>query len=438
MPINITEITNPLSTQSSQTIQSETVQEFVSRKPGFLIRYGTVLFLIMLILIVVACWFIQYPDVIDAQAKLTSINPPKPVVTHTGGKLIRLFVKEGDPAKANALIGCMENTADLKEVLQLSANLDTAAILLSANRLNELQKYFSGNYNNLGDLQQPYQTLSQAFMQFKNYMAGGFFLSKQSILYADMEHLKSMQQNLLQQKDLQQQDLQLSQKTFDASYQLKKEKVISDLEYRTEKSKLLNKTITIPQINAALILNESQQNDKQKEILELENTIAQQKIIFQQALNTMKSEMDEWKNKYLLIAPIAGNIVFAGFMQENQELKANETVCYINPHNSSYYAEIFIPQTNFGKIKKGQQVLLKFQVYPDAEFGSVPGKLDFISNLPSDSGYLAKVSLPDGLETNYKKQIPYKEGLTANAEIITQDLRLLQRFYYDVYKNIKR
>jgi HlyD family secretion protein len=99
---------------------------------------------------------------------------------------------------------------------------------------------------------------------------------------------------------------------------------------------------------------------------------------------------------------------------------------------------MFIPQSNFGKVKTGQKVLLKFQAYPDAEFGSVTGKINFISSIPSDSGYLAKVSLPYGLITNYKKQIQFRDGLIANSEIITENMRLLQRFYYNIFNQMKR
>ncbi len=81
MPIEISQ--NGMLLQSfrpTEQIRGDAVQEFISRKPGFLIEYGTTLFLVLLILIVVACWFIQYPDVITASAKLQSINAPKPVV----------------------------------------------------------------------------------------------------------------------------------------------------------------------------------------------------------------------------------------------------------------------------------------------------------------------------------------------------------------------
>jgi len=79
---------------------------------------------------------------------------------------------------------------------------------------------------------------------------------------------------------------------------------------------------------------------------------------------------------------------------------------------------------------------LKFAAYPDQEFGSVIGSIEFISHIPTDSGYMAKIALPKGLITNYNKSIQYRDGLTAQADIITENLRLLERFYYNTLKHI--
>ncbi len=189
------------------------------------------------------------------------------------------------------------------------------------------------------------------------------------MLQYDMMDLKKLNTHLIQQKTAQEQDVALAQKTFDMNEILKKEKVISDLEYRNEKSKLLMKQLAIPQMNEAIITNETRQNEKRKEIMELENTIAQQASVFEQALHTFKSAIDEWKKQYLLIAPVTGKISFVGFLQENQQLQLNQTVGFINPVNSEYFAEAFIPQENFGKVKTGEKVLLKFSSYPSQEFG---------------------------------------------------------------------
>jgi HlyD family secretion protein len=257
------------------------------------------------------------------------------------------------------------------------------------------------------------------------------------MLSKDFNYLQKLHSTILQQKVLNEEDLALSQKTFDANESLNMDKVISDFDYRSEKSKLINKKLSLPQINAAIISNEAQQNEKIKEIAELENQIAQQKTVFVQSLHTFKSQADEWRIKYLLISPTDGTLRFASFLQENQQLQANQVVCFVNPENAHFYAEIFIPQSNFGKIRQGQTVLLKFPSYPFQEYGSVKGKLEFISNISTDSGYLAKVVFNNGLVTSYKKSVQFREGLTAQAEIITQDMRLLQRLYYNIRKQVK-
>jgi HlyD family secretion protein len=422
------------------------IEEIISNKPPSIVRWGTVYFLFLLLLLALICWFIKYPDLVNTKAKLTSINAPKEVITKQPGKLTQLFAKEGEQAKQGQVLGYIESTAHHGEIILLSAIIDSMQQLLAQNKTEIAINYFQSFSTTQsspfpppsGEIEGALSTFMLSFINFRNYISGGFYLSKKIMLGKDLAFMQKLHNNLLQQKGLNVQDLALSQKTFDASQSLKEDKVIAELEYRNETSKLINKKLTLPQINAAIINNESQQNEKRKEIMELENTIAQQKSIFAQALNTLKSQIDDWKKKYLLTAPIDGKIAFATFLQENQQLQASQIICFINPGNSEYYAEVYIPQTNFGKVKMGQQVLLKFPAYPSAEYGSVIGKIDFISNISTDSGYLAKVILPNGLNTSYKKRIQFRDGLTAQGEIITANMRLLQRFYYNIVKQVER
>ncbi len=418
--------------------RSEMVQEIVSNKPSFLIRYGISFFLAILILLIAACWFIQFPDIVNSKAKLTSINAPKEVITKTTGKLIKLIAKEGELTKQGTILGYMESTANPNEVITISNNIDKSQSFINKNRLVEIFPFLNTTYQNLGELQLPYQTFELSYNTFHNYLSGGFYLSKVNMLNKDLAFLKKMHNNLLEQKGLNAEDLNLSQKNFNANKSLNDDKVIADVEFRNERSKLIGKKLSLPQISSSIISNEAQQNEKLKEIAELQNTIAQQKGIFTQSLNTFKSQIEDWKKKYLLVAPIDGKIAFATFLQENQQLQANQIICFINPENTQYYAEVYIPQTNFGKVKLGQEVLLKFPSYPFQEYGSVSGKIDFISIINTDSGYLAKVILPQGLNTSYKKQVQFRDGLQAQGEIITQNMRLLERFYYNIVKQVKK
>jgi HlyD family secretion protein len=428
----------PAESNTEIRLLSNEVQEIISYKPIWILRNGITIFLIIVACLITSTYLIQYPDIVSANAKLTSINSPKEIMTKTSGKLVKLFAKENDTANTGDILGYMESTASHEELIKLSKNIDTAAILFNKNNLSDALSFLHNNYSNLGELQISYQSFSATLQNFKNYLSNGFYLRKKSMLVNDLSFLQKMHTNLLQQKGLNTEDLALQQKTFDANESLKNDKVISALDYRNETSKLINKKLTLPQISSAIISNEAQQNEKLKEIAELENVIAQQKSIFNQSLNTFKSQIDEWKQKYLLVAPIFGKIAFATFLQENQQLQNNQIICFINPDNSQYYAEIYIPQTNFGKVKTGQEVLLKFPAYPFQEYGSVKGKIDFISNITTDSGYLAKVVLPQGLNTSYNKQVQFRDGLIAQGEIITKDMRLLQRFYQNIIKQVKK
>jgi multidrug efflux pump subunit AcrA (membrane-fusion protein) len=148
--------------------------------------------------------------------------------------------------------------------------------------------------------------------------------------------------------------------------------------------------------------------------------------------------LKEWKQRFLLTAPVDGTIAFTGFMQPNRQMESNSIICFVNPGNTSYYAEMNIPQTNFGKIKTGQKVLLKLPSYPFQEFGSLEGRLDFVSTIATDSGYLSKVTFPNGLTTNYNRQVQYKDGLQAQGEIITADLKLSDRLLNSVRQIFKK
>lgn len=419
-------------------MHSDAVQEIISYKPGFIIRWGSTFFLILMCLIIIACWLIKYPDIVQAKAILTTINAPKQVVSIVNGKLVKLTVTENEKVFKNQVLGFIESTANHQQVILLSQCLDSIQLLLENNQPQLLNQYFHNNFLQLGELQPLYQIFSQTFLVFKNYLSEGFYIAKKVMLAKDMIYLKRLHTILFEQATLNEQDLALTQKTFDANLSLKEDNVISELDYRNEKSKLIGKQLTLPQIHSSIIGNESQQNEKQKEIAELENTINQQKIIFEQALNTFKSQVDDWKRKYFLTAPVEGRVSFSGFVQENQQLQSNQIVCFVKSGNSQYFAQLFIPQTNFGKVSIGQKVLLKFPSYPFQEYGALAGKIDFISHIPSDSGYAAKIILDNELQTTYRKQIQYVDGLTAQGEIITKDLRLLERVYYNFKNLIKR
>jgi len=100
--------------------------------------------------------------------------------------------------------------------------------------------------------------------------------------------------------------------------------------------------------------------------------------------------------------------------------------------------EMLIPAYNISKVRTGQEVIIKFQAYPYAQFGTVTGQILSISTTLTDSGFPAKVMLPKGLHTSANRTLPYQNGLSAQADIIIAHTTLLERFYADLKKQVSR
>ena len=81
---------------------------------------------------------------------------------------------------------------------------------------------------------------------------------------------------------------------------------------------------------------------------------------------------------------------------------------------------------------------MKFSNYPYQQFGQLVGSVAEISKVPSEEGYFVKVSLENGLTTRYNQQIEYKPEMTGIAEVVTEDLRLIERIFNNFRKVFDR
>jgi len=418
-------------------LRSHRAEEIMSEKQGFLTQWAVPIFLVILLSVIGSTWFIRYPDIIHANAILTAANAPKEIVSRQEGKLIRLFVSNNDTVSEGQMIAWIETTARHQEVIALSAVLEKALRSIAKGEYQQVSVLFQTSFHDLGELQSVYQQFVLALQPYNDCLINGYYDKRERVLSNDYAYLLKTHQYLDEQQQLLKQDLELESESFAANSSLFRDSVISSQDLRDRKSKLVGKQINLPQIQTSLLTNENQQINKQKEIGELEHTVSQQKINFQQALLTLYNAVNDWKKKYIITAPTDGKVVFIVPLQVNQFMQAAKIVGYINPADSRYYAQVILPQNNFGKISRGMAVQLRFDAYPYQEFGVVSGNLQYISDIPTDSGFLATVTLPHGLTTNYNKHIQYKSGLRSQASIITRDVRLLQRFYYDVVRASK-
>lgn len=415
--------------------RSELAQEIISHKPNFIEAWGLYIYICFLIVIFCCTWFVKYPDIIETKAILTANNAPKEVIAKQSGRLIKLFVQNNQEVSANELIGWIETTGNHAEVLELSRQIDRSITFLKLNDSDEIRKIFSQQFANLGELQVNYQQFIIAWQKFNDYKNNGFYAEKRNSLVNDIKSLEKISQSIEIQKRLTEKDVQLATESFKMNKILLDQKVLTKEEFRSQTSKYVNKQLAIPTLVNSILDNGVQTRSKLNEINQLDHDIAQEQIVFWQTLESLKSQVADWVAKYTVRAPVKGTIYFTSPIQENQILEAGKLLGYVNPEKSEYYAETNLSQNNFGKIDTGLMVQLRFDAYPYQEVGFVEGKLSYISNVPTDSGFRATIKLSNGFITNNHNALLYKNGLSAHALIITKNMRLLERIYYSMLKS---
>lgn len=414
------------------------VDEVLNRPPSWLIRWGTTVFFLAFLILIGITWFVQYPDLVSGPVKVVANNIPKTVNSKTDGQLIRLFAKEGQQVSQGDILAYLESTASHEEVMALEKDINLLIGFSAAGQIDKIYNFSIPNFFRLGELQKPYQAFQEAFTRSQAAVAGGIYSRKKGTIGNEINTLKRLNQNTLDQLALQEKDLAMALEEAQSQQRLSEKGFVSSQEAKNAMSRYLTKKQAFEQAKSNVENNQISQIQKQQEIIELEKNISDQRSGLLQAVNTLKSDIEAWKQRYVVIAPTSGKVNFLTSLQENQMIKSGQELMYILPEGSGYYGEMHVGQYNFGKVRNGQEVIVKFQSYPFQEFGTVKGQIAFISDLPKDSTYLVKVTFPEGLVTSSKKQLPFRNGMTASGEIITENLRLIEKFFYDIRKSMKR
>ncbi|MFH4965882.1 HlyD family efflux transporter periplasmic adaptor subunit [Gaetbulibacter sp. M235] len=418
-------------------IRSEEVQDILSKVPHWMIRWGNVLFLSLIIMLLVISWFIKYPDVIVSEALITTQIPPQKVFAKTNGKFDVIMVKDNELVNINQPLAIIENTANYNDVFKLASIVDTIPVnnQMFNFPITDLPFLF------LGDIETSYALFENNYIQYiLNKKLQPFtnenFANKLSI-YEINERL----QNLESQKQLNQSELQFKKKALERNKELFEKGVISTQEYESKQLEFLQSERNFKNINVSISQLQESKNNALKALRDTDiNKIKQEMTLLKkviQSFNQLKKSIKEWEAIYVLKSKINGRVTFLNYWNKNQVVNQDALVFSIIPsENSSFIAKLKIPTLNSGKIKVGQLANIKIDNYPEAEFGTLKSKIVKVSIFPDKDGlYLIDASLPKELITSYNKKIEFKQEMSGSAEIITEDLHLIERFFYQI-KNV--
>ncbi|MFY0629890.1 MAG: HlyD family efflux transporter periplasmic adaptor subunit [Flavobacteriaceae bacterium] len=421
-------------------IRSEEVQEILTKVPNWMIRWGNTLLLFLIVMLLAITWFVKYPDEIAAQVMVTTSNPPEKIYANTGGKFELIFVSDSDSVSNGQTLAVIENTASYSDVLQLKRIVDTINV-------NGSEFFFpmeSIPPLNLGDLNTSFAAFDNDYTDYQinkkyNPYENESFTNQYSLAQA-----KGRLNNLLIQKDHSLRQLKVKENDFNTRQKrLIKVGAIAQKAYEQKEVELLDAKKAYKALESTIsqtreLIANSQKNIKggnieniQKEIRLFKKTI--------QSFYQLKKALKDWERMYVFKSSIDGQVSFLSYWDKNQTVKTGEQIFTVVPsEKKSFIGQIIAPAANSGKIKKGQKVLIQLANYPSDEYGELNGTVSSISLAPNQEGnYLIGVALPEKLTTTYDREIDFRQEMKGNANIITEDLRLIERFFYQLRNILK-
>lgn len=420
-------------------LRSEEVQEILTKVPHWMIRWGNVLFLTLILLLLFLSWLIKYPDVISANAIITTTIPPEKVFAKNTGRLDVLLVNDNEIVKANQPLAVIENTAITSDVFLLKNWLDSVKI-----DGNSILNAISFPVLSVGEIEPAYALFQSNSSQFQLHKQLKPYANEATANLASIVELRSRLKTLESQQEINKKELELTEKNFMRVETLFKIGVISAQEYESKQLEFRRSEREFKQFESSISqlresISSAQKTAKGTDIERIQTDNLLNRDVLQ-SYETLKNAIREWEKKYVLSSSIGGKVSFLDYYSSHQSVTSGDIIFVVIPNeNSSLTAKLKTPSRNSGKMRIGQDVQLKLDNYPDTEFGVIKGNVVSISEVPDQDGfYNVDVSLAPNLVTTYGKEIPFKQEMRAQAEVITEHLRLLERFFYQLKEKVKR
>lgn len=416
---------------------SPPINELIEKTPNWLVRYGIGSMLFFLLLLLLAAWLVKYPDILVAKVNIVTPRPPIDILAKVSAPIEEIFDHgENDTVSKNTPILLLESSTNYGQFIQLKEQFKKS-------RLPENEVPAMDWLDSLGGLQPSYNSYALAHLNLEYYKEEMPFDKRikglKEIASGNTRSLRFTENYLgSSRKDFE------SKKTEFRRYQKLHEKgVISASEFEQVKQTLAQKEMGYANDHKSLNSERLNIANLEREILELElqqKEYGQQlKLTYQNSLNELKSQMEQWELQYLIKPPIKGRLSYFNNLNEGDFVAAGERILTIIPLQQDRLQAVgAIPSENAGKVKKGDKVVLKLDAYPYHEYGTVEGIIKRISEVPLENTYSIVIELPEKLSTNYDNTIIFKQRLTATADIITKDQSLLQRIFYqfeNLFKN---
>jgi HlyD family secretion protein len=406
----------------------------MGRPPHWLLRSGTLVLAAGLALILTLSIAIKYPDTIAGRVNLIGAQPVVEVIARQSGHLESLRIHQGQIVAKGDILAIIENPAHSAAVLALGEKLAQLAKVIDSDA-SALSIPFQPE-DSLGRLQQSYTGFLQAIRELGSRLADDYAEKAGALLRQQIAGKRSQIASLREQSAIAAQELDLAQAKFARTKVLSDRRVISAADLQDQEMALFQQQSAETAAKRAATDAEIEAAKLEKELSDLEHDRAESLRTAREQLrgqlNKLRGEIDVWDADFILRAPAAGVAAFYDFWSDQQFVTAQRQVFLILPETTHLLGRMSVTAGGAGKIKSGQTARIRLDDYPYKEFGLVVGTVQSVSMVARDGTYLVLIDLGYPLVTSFHRQVQFKQEMTGEARIVTENMRLIGRILYEI------
>lgn len=415
-------------------INNSDIQEIFTSMPSYAIKMGIYTMLFMMMLVTFLAWLIKYPYILAGKAVLITDNQPAKLTITTPGVIKRIYVKNNEQVTKGDRIIEIDNIVDEDTITNLTKNIASIEKAIKENKVLGIKGLLSINNNNMLRLHEAQKYYNQLTADLKYYIQ--FITNNKYIIdinnykatIKEYESLLTVCQNKLLNG---QEALKNASITYKAYQKIYENQGIPKLELLKEHKKYLHAVQELNDIssqihNIKITINGLKKNynitsiEYQQEITNIKNRIAEN-------ISFIKNYIQQWEKSYMIKAPFDGTINYIGIISENKFISSEQEIVAVIANGQNYKVHAILTSKGYGKIAKGQKAKIMIDAYPYNEYGYLKAIVKGIGIISNQNEYWVDLELTNGLTTTSGKTIKVITNMQGNAEIITNNERLLKR-----------
>ena len=434
--------------EANNSERSEEVSDIIDRMPTSFGNWVATAVVIFTCLLFFFGWIIKYPDVVAGKIKINSNLTPVKLVANSSGKMHLNGYKAQDYVKEGEYLAVIQNpakTEDIRLVWDLLSTFDPN----DDSSLFESQRIFPEKVS-LGELNLKYYTFLSALKSECDYKEENIFEKRKISLLDNIKWRKIILQEAEEILQITEDNVEVVQKWHDKYASLQKD-MVATYEYEVDRSKMeyfsAQQSMQNLRKEAASIQMQIADSENQLAQLSVEKREKERQLQLEllSSFHDLTDNIKSWESKYVLKAPFNGKLEFLNFWVEDQFVQAGEDMFSVVPEETTIIGQMLLPANGAGKVKIGDEVIIKLDNYPFREFGSIDGVVKYISLITGEyqegnnkiNTYLVSVDMPEGLTSNYGEVLDFKYEIEGVGEIIVKKRRLIERLFDNLKSRTK-